>query len=176
MKRIVFLLLLLSVVSASAQFMNQRRGRGIRQSPMPNQNQPQEFVFNPEKAIGIVIYDVERAAKKIGLKNKKKDEYKQFSTLLTKFNKDMRDLARINSFTFSQEKQNVESSHKLSMESRDFSLLEKAYKQASEKFKPIVDQVKEKEKKLDTSFKTFLSKKQMTKWGKYKQKQKTKRP
>lgn len=173
MKKLLFLFFFLSAVSVFAQFRNP--GRGIRQAPAPNQNQAAPFEFNPEKAIGITVYDIERAAKKIGLK-KSKDEFKTFKNTLYKFNKEIKGLTRINSFTFSQVKQNVESAQKLATESRDYTILTNAYKEASTTFKPIVDVVVEKEKKLDASLKAFLSKKQFAKWEKYKRKQKTKRP
>lgn len=173
MKKFLIIALVFISIDATAQFRNP--GRGIRQSQTPNQNQPPEFKFHPKKAIGIVIYDVDKAAKKIGLK-KSKPEFKTFKSTLVKFNKELNGLARINSFTFQQVKQNVEASHKLATESRDYSILTNAYKEASDTFKPIVDIVKEKEKSLDATLKSFLNKKQLAKWEKYKRKQKTKRP
>lgn len=178
MKKVVLLLLVLMSITASAQFMNPRmnqRGRGIRQAPMPNQNQKQKFEFNPARNIGITIYDVEQAAKKIKLKKSKK-EFVAFKNTLTKFNKDLNDIKRINTFTFAQQKNNVESSYKLANESRDATLLTAAFKQASEAFAPIVKQVEAKEKALDEALQAILSAKQMERWKKYKRKQKTKRP
>ncbi len=172
MKRLFILFLVLSSLSATAQFRNP--GRGIRQSPTPNQGQPRKYEFNPEKSIGLTIYKIDKAAKKIGLKESK-PEYKSFKNIIYRFNRDVRDLSRINTFTFSKMKQEVESAHKLSVDSRDFTLLKAALKTASDTFKPIVEQLKEKEKALDEKLKPILSKKQFKKWEKYKLKQKTKR-
>lgn len=171
MKKLIFLLLIFVGFSTYAQF--RQPGRGIRQSQDPNQVQAAPFEFNPQKVIGITTYDVERAAKKIGLSGNK-PEFKSFKDTILKFNKDIKDLSRINSFTFTQVKNNVESAQKLATESRDFSILQNAYKEASETFEPIVKIVTDKEKSLDESLKSFLSKKQFDKWLKYKAKQKTK--
>lgn len=170
MKKLLFALLFLSGISVFAQF--RQPGRGVRQAP-PSQNQ-QVFDFNPEKAIGLITYNVEKTAKKVGVK-KNKDSYNKFVNALSKFNKEVTDLKRINSFTFNQEKENVESSHKLTMESRDFSVLQKAYQRASETFKPIVKELEIKEKALDSVMVGLLSKKQLKKFKKYTETLKRKR-
>lgn len=172
MKNLFILFFVLTSLSANAQFRNP--GRGIRQSPQPNQNQPREYEFSPEKAIGITVYNIPKAAKKIGLKESK-PEYQKFKNIIYRFNKDIKGLSRINTFTFSKIKQEVESAQKLSLEARDFTTFKNALRKASDTFKPIVDQVKEKEKSLDEKLKPILSKKQFKKWEKYKQRQKTKR-
>lgn len=173
MKKYTLLILLFIGLNSTAQFMNP--GRGIRQSPTPNeQNQQNPLLFNAEKAIGVTYYDVEKTAKKIGIK-KNSDSFKKLKDTLVKFNKEIKDISRINSFTFSQAKIKVESAQKLATESRDFTILKSAYKEVSEDFKPIVEEVEKKEKKLDSFFKNLLTKKQFDKWEKYKLKLKTQR-
>ena len=173
MKNYTLIILLLLGFKVSAQFMNP--GRGIRQSPTPNeQNQQNPIAFNAEKAIGITYYDVNKTAKKLGIK-KNSETFKKLNDTLVKFNKDIKDISRINSFTFSQAKIKVEGAQKLATESRDFTILKTAYKEISEDFKPIVEEVEKKEKNLDSFFKMFLTKKQFIKWEKYKLKLKTQR-
>ena len=175
MRKFTFLVFLLAGLSVAAQFRNP--GRGIRQAPNRNQqNNTQPFPeFSPERAIGITYYNPEKAAKKIKLK-KSKDEFGTFKKMILKFNKDVKDIARINSFMFLEAKQKVDGAQKLATESRDYTLLRTAFKEVGETFKPIVDIITEKEKKLDSLVKPLLNDKQFKKWKKYKENQKTKRP
>ena len=63
----------------------------------------------------------------------------------------------------------MESAQKESMKSRDFSALQKANKEVTESFKPIIKVIDDKEKKLDDVLKGILSEKQFKKWTKYRE-------
>ena len=126
------------------------------------QNQPN---FNVEKAVGLTIYDLERVTKKVGIKESA-DNYKKVISIFNKFNKEQREVLRINSFSFSQAKIKIEAAQKSVMENRDYSVLEKAYKEVSEGFKPVSEGIKAREKALDESLKPVLSAKQFKKWKK----------
>lgn len=171
MKKLVVFILLLFEISVYAQF--RRPGRGIYQSQTPQQN---EFSFSPEQAIGVVYYDVKKTTKKIDLKNRKKSKkaFEVFTKSLSKFNKDMKDLVRIYGFILNQQKQQVESARELAVESRDVKIYQDALKQASEAFKPIVEEIKEKEKAMDSVIKPLMTEDQFKSWVKFREKQKKK--
>lgn len=175
MKAVIFSLLFFVSISSFAQFMNPRGGmnqRGRMGQPQMRNPQPQKPpAFDGKKAIGIVNYDPEKTAKKISLKKSGK-KFDSFKKIIVKFNKEINDVARINSFTFSEAKVKIESAQKLASESRDYSVLQNTYKEVSDLFKPIVNEVNRKEEELDNSLKPLLSEKQFKKWKKYKQKRK----
>ena len=63
----------------------------------------------------------------------------------------------------------MEAGQKETIKSRDYSALQKANKEVTESFKPIIKVIEDKEKKLDLDLKEFLSEKQQKKWVKYKE-------
>tara|TARA_R110002074_G_scaffold293514_8_gene465221 strand:+ start:299 stop:820 length:522 start_codon:yes stop_codon:yes gene_type:complete len=167
----LFTLLILFSLSAESQMMN-RRQRIVDRPPMtPDQQKLPEF--NVEKTVGMTFYNIEKLTKKVGVK-KSSDTYKQVASIIKFFNKDMSQVKRINSFLMSEGKTKVELAQKETFESRDYSVLEKAYKEVSVSFEPIVKVVLEKEKDLDKKLEKILSEKQIKKWKKYKKKLKTK--
>ncbi len=169
-RNIIILALVLFSISAEAQY--NRRQRVLERAP--SQAQAQKFPeFRPEKAIGISIYDLEKVTKKIRLK-KSADNYKKVMTVFNDFHKEINQIKRINSFTFVQAKEKISIAQKSTLESRDFSELQAAYKDVSKTFEPIVKIVEEKEKGLDESLEKLLSKKQFKKWVAYKKKVKRK--
>ena len=171
-KKIVLLLILSFAFTAHAQFRNgQRNGqRQQRQGPMtPSAQKAPKPNFKVEKYIGIVIYDVKKAAKKSSIKLSSK-EGKEFSKILTKYNKDIKDIKRINSFLLRNTKEMVENYQKKAMKSGDFSNQVKIQKQMNESLKPIGNAIKEEDKKLDKKMTVLLSEKQYKKWIKYNKK------
>ena len=73
-----------------------------------------------------------------------------------------------NTFLFSEGKSKMEAAQKEAMKNRDFSALQKANKEVTESFKPIIKVIEEKEEKLDTDIEKVLTDKQQKKWVKYK--------
>ena len=63
----------------------------------------------------------------------------------------------------------MEAAQKETIKSRDFTALQKANKEVTESFKPIIKVIEDKEKKLDLELKEVLTGKQQKKWIKYKE-------
>jgi hypothetical protein len=177
MKKSIFLIvfIFLSLVLEAQQVLP--NGQRLRQRVVdrtPGTTTAQKLPeFNVERAVGLTIYEIDRILKKISLKSSD-ENYKKVVTVYNKFNKDQREVLRINGFTFSQAKTKIESAQSEVLKNRDYSVLEKAYKEVSEGFKPISEQIKEREKKLDEDLKPLLSDKQFKKWKKLQDKIKRK--
>lgn len=167
MKKYIFLLFVFTSFIAQSQFGGMRNQRQ-RQLPQ-TQRTPPEPNFKIERYIGIVIYDVEKAAKKSGVKLKSK-EGKVFSSALTKYNKEIKDIRRINSFTLKSTKEKVESYQKVAQQTGDYSNQLMVQKEMGEKLKPIVETLKVEDMKLVKILKENLSEKQYNKWLKYSRK------
>jgi len=175
-KSFILIAFVLVSLAVEAQFLpnGQRFRQRTDADRMSAANTRQRDVeFKVERVVGLTIYEIEKVTKKIGLK-KSADNYKKVVSTFKKFNKEQKEVSRINSFTFSQVKTKVESARKKAMEVRDFSILQEAYKEISEELKPVTDGVTVKEKELDESLKTLLSAKQFKKWVKLKEKIKKK--
>ena len=170
-KKLFILGFVLFTLAAEAQMVN-RRQRVLDRTPGTTtaEKLPE---FNVEKAIGLTIYDIERVTKRIGLKTSS-EQYAKVVSVFNKFNKDQREVLRINSFSFSQAKTKIENAQSDVLKNRDYSVLEQAYKEVSDGFKPISEQVKEREKTLDNDLKPLLSEKEFKKWKKLQDKIKQK--
>lgn len=175
-KGILVSLFLLSFLAIEAQQVlpngQRMRQRVVDRTPGTTsaQRNPE---FNVERAIGLTIYDIERVAKKVGVK-KSKDNYKKLEKIFKDFNKEMNQVKRINGFLLSQAKTKVEAAQTQVLETREYSILEKTYKEVSEGFKPITAEIKSQEEKLDKKLKEVLSEKQFKKWKKLQNKMKRK--
>ncbi len=162
-KHIVFILLFLFSVTINAQFNRQRI-----QPRTPVVSQQQRFPeVDVEKAVGMIFYDPEKVLKKIGVKKSSKN-FSLIVSILKKFNRDLNQVKRINSFLFSEGKSKIEFARKESAKSGDFSIIRNATKDVTTMFEPIVEVVKEKEKNLDLELEKILSSKELNKWNKYK--------
>ncbi|WP_298779403.1 hypothetical protein [uncultured Polaribacter sp.] len=167
MKKIIFLFILFLSFVAQAQFNNQRQQRVSQQSqvqqkaPKPN--------FDVKKYLRIIVYDIEKYAKKSKVKLSS-EKGKQFSKILTNYNREIKDISRINSFTFRETKNMVESFQKSAMKTGDFSGQIEVQKKMIENLKPVAETIKEEDKKLNKAIKSLLSEKQYKKWIKYNRK------
>ena len=162
-RHIVFILLFLFSVTINAQFNRQRI-----QPRTPVVSQQQRFPeVDVEKAVGMIFYDSEKVLKKIGVKKSSKN-FNLIISILKKFNRDLNQIKRINSFLFSEGKSKIEFARKESAKSGDFSIIRNATKDVTTMFEPIVEVVKEKEKNLDLELEKILSSKELNKWNKYK--------
>jgi hypothetical protein len=171
MKKIILLILIFNAFTAKAQFgAGQMNGQRQSQRDMTQtQQKPPEPNFEVEKYLGIVVYDIEKAAKKSGIKLTS-PEGKQFSKILTDYNKDIKGITRINSFLLRSTKEMIENYQKSIMQSRDYSRQTEIMKQMNQNLEPISKTLKEEDKKLDASIKNLLSEKQYNKWIKYNKK------
>lgn len=162
-KNLYFLFLFISLISYG-QYGNQRSQRQRqmtqtpREAPKPN--------FEVKKYIGIIVYDIPKTAKKSSIKLSSK-QGKQFSKIITDYNKSTQDITRINTFVLRSTKEMLESFHKKALKSGDFSNQPKVYKKMVENLKPISEIIKKEDKELDKKIKALLSKKQYKKWIKY---------
>lgn len=162
-RSIVFILFFIFSVSIEAQFNRQRM-----QPRTPAVSQQQRFPeVNVEKAVGMIFYDSEKVLKKIGVKKSSKN-FDLITSILKKFNREQNQVKRINSFLFSEGKSKIEFARKESVKLGDFSIIRNATKEVTTLFEPIVEVIKEKEKKLDLEFEKILSSKEFSKWNKYK--------
>jgi len=170
MKKNILLFLLLISLSVSAQYEDSQRRRNLERRQV-NRQPLEKPKFKTEKYLGIIIYDGKKVAKKTGVK-KKSEKGKKLLTIISEFNKSLKEMIRINSFTFLEMKEYVEKSQEKAQESGDFSIMRDVQKTINERFKPFSNDFKEKEEKLDVSLKELLSEKEFKKWEKYKKKAK----
>jgi hypothetical protein len=169
MKKIILVLILFSAFAAEAQYGygNQQRSRQNRM--METQEKAPEPNFEIEKYLGIVVYDIEKAAKKSSIKLSS-TEGKIFSKTLTKYNKDVKDITRINSFLLRSTKEMVENFQKNASKTGDFSNRTEVLKTMNDNLEPLGNTLKIEDKKLDATMKSILSAKQYKKWIKYNKK------
>lgn len=171
MKKLLLLLILGCAFTAEAQYGNgyvnsQRRRQNEmfqmhEKAPEPN--------FEIEKYLGIVVYDIEKAAKKSKVKLSSKEGI-LFSKTLKEYNKDVKDITRINSFLLRSTKENVENYQKNAAKTGDFSNRNEVVKTMNETLEPINNTLKIEDKKLDAALKSILSEKQYKKWIVYNRK------
>ena len=176
MKKIIILCIGLISYSSFSQFGN--RNQGNRQNQRQNQRQRQmtqtpreapEFKYEIEKYLGIVIYDIERAAKKSKIK-RSSTKGKKFSSILTAYNKEIKAIRRINSFTLRSTKEMVESFQKNSQKTGDATGQRRVQETMRASLKPITDILETKDLVLDKKIRELLSAKQYKKWIKYNRK------
>ena len=163
MKKIIFLCILFISTTLQAQFGN-RQNQRQRQYPQAQESRKPKFDAN--KYVGFINYDVEKAAKKSGIK-KSSEVGKKFVNLLKAYNKKTNQIERINSFTLKSMKELVESTQKKVMDGGDPSTLQSVQKTVQESFRPIVKTLKEEREKLNKTLEALLSKKQFKKWQKF---------
>ena len=169
MKNIIYLFVILFALNIQAQLGNRGGLRGNR-NPIPQQQTtPKAPEFEVEKYVGFIEYDIEKAAKKTGI-NLTSNKGKKFASLLGRYNRDTRDINRINSFTLRNTKEMVESFQQKAIETGDLSNQQKVQKTMVENLKPIVETIKDEDNKLDIKIKPLLSEKQYKKWVKYNKK------
>ncbi|KGL62417.1 hypothetical protein [Polaribacter sp. Hel1_85] len=172
MKKYILLIILFCGFTAQAQY-GYGNGTRQRQRQMPQaQQEAPEPDFPIEKYLGIVNYDIKKAAKKTSIKLSSKKGI-EFSKILTTYNKDIKDIIRINSFLIRSTKDMVDNFQKLAMKSGDFSNQTKVQKKMVENLKPISLTLKEEDVKLYAAMKELLSEKQYKKWLKYNKKRHT---
>lgn len=169
MKNIIYVFTILFAINVQAQLGNRGGLRGNR-NPIPQpQTKPKAPEFKVEKYVGFIEYDIEKAAKKTGI-DLTSNKGKKFASLLGRYNRDGRDIKRINSFTLRNTKEMVESFQQKAIETGDLSNQQKVQKTMVENLKPIVETIKIEDKKLDDKIFALLSDKQYKKWIKYNKK------
>ena len=167
-KHVLFVFLFFSTFYAEAQYnsqFNRRQGMRTRQ-PQQAQQQPRAPKINMEKAVGLIFYNIEKITKKIGVK-KSSDAYLKVSSILNSYNKELKQIKRINTFLFSEGRAKMEASQKEAIKSRDATAFRIANKEVAESFKPIIGIIEKKDKELNLSLEKILSSKQLKKWKKY---------
>jgi len=137
------------------------------------QDNPSSVEIDVEKAVGMFFYDSEKVLKKIGVK-KSSDNFNLVAAILKKFNRELNQIRRINSFLFSEGKAKIDYARKESVKSGDFNIIRNATKEVTTMFDPIIEVVKESEKNLDLELEKILSSKELNKWLKYKRNMKKK--
>lgn len=166
MKKLFILFIVLFTTISQAQMRNSmQRQRQMNQTTQ----KPPDPDFKIEKYVGIVIYDVKKAAKKSGVKLSS-DTGKKFSKALLEYNKRIKDIKRINSFVLRSTKDLIDNFQKKAMKTRDFSNQQKVAKQMNENLKPLSETLKEEDLAFDKNLKNLLSTKQYKKWIKYNKK------
>ncbi|WP_397444876.1 hypothetical protein [Polaribacter sp. R77954] len=167
MKKYIFLLFVLTNFLAHSQFGGMRNQRQ-RQMPQTPREAPKPN-YQVEKYLGIVVYDIEKAMKKSGVKTSS-DVGKQFSSTLKKYNSKIRDIRRINSFTLKSTKEMVENFQVTVQKTGDYSDKTKIDKIMVDNLKPISETLKTEDIALDKKIRSLLSDKQYKKWIKYNKK------
>jgi hypothetical protein len=167
-KHIFFIFLFFSTFFAEAQYNSQfnRRQNMRSRQPMATQK-PRAPKINVEKAVGLIFYNIEKVSKKIGIKETS-DTYLKVFSILNSYNKELKQIKRINTFLFSEGKSKMEAAQKEAIENRDPTPLRLANKEVTKTFKPIIGIIEEKDEKLNLELEGILSAKQLKKWKKYK--------
>ncbi|MFT6869456.1 MAG: hypothetical protein ACJAYY_002967 [Paraglaciecola sp.] len=172
MKKIIILFIVLISYSSYSQFGNRNQGnrQNQRQQQIPQTpREPPEFKYEIEKYLGIVIYDIEKAAKKSKIK-RSSAEGKKFSTTLISYNKEIKAIRRINSFTLRSTKEMIENFEKNRQKTGDASGQKKIQETMMASLKPITKILKTKDLLLDKKIRALLSSKQYKKWINYNKK------
>jgi hypothetical protein len=166
-KQFLFIFLFFSAFFAEAQYNSQFNRRQSMQPRQPRAvQQPRAPKIDVEKAVGLVFYNIEKVTKKTGIK-KSSNTYLKVSTILNSYNKELKQIKRINTFLFSEGKSKMEAAQKETIKNRDYTALQIANKEVTESFKPIISTIEEKKKKLNLKLEEILSEKQLKKWKKY---------
>ena len=169
MKKLIFLLTLITFSNLKAQMMNggmqNQRQRQMMQTP----EKAPEPKFDVELYLGIVVYNIEKTANKISIELTS-DEGKSFLDILTNYNNKINQIKRINSFTLNNSKELVENFQKNVIKARDFSNQVEVQKKLAADLKPISETLKTEDQKLDAYIKKLLSEKQYQKWIKFNKK------
>lgn len=165
MKKIILLFIIAFTTISYSQMRNGQRQRQM----FPSEEKAPDPDFKIKKYLRIVSYDINKAAKKSGVKLSS-EKGKSFGKLLKKYNRDINDITRINSFLLKSTKDLVDNFQKNAMESGDYSEQPKVIKKMAENLKPISETLIKEDKKLDASMKDLLSEKQYKKWIKYNKK------
>ena len=148
-KQVLFIFLFFSVFFAEAQYNSQFNRRQSMQPRQPRAaQQPRAPKIDVEKAVGLIFYNIEKVTKKTGIK-KSSDTYPKFSSILNSYNKELKQIKRINTFLFSEGKSKMEAAQKEAIKNRDYTALQIANKEVTESFKPIISTIEEKNKKLN---------------------------
>jgi hypothetical protein len=142
--------------------LQNQRQRQMTQTP---QKAP-EPNFDVEQYLGIVVYDIEKTAKKSSVKLTS-EEGKKFSKILTDYNNKIKQITRINSFTLNSSKEMVENFQKAVIKNGDYSNQVEVQKKLAEDLKPISETLKGEDQKLDAEIKQIISEKQYEKWLKF---------
>lgn len=169
MKKLVILIILFCAVTAHAQYGYGNSQSNRQNQMMQTQQKAPEPDFNIERYIGIVNYDIEKAAKKSSIKLSS-TEGKEFSKALTEYNKDIKDITRINSFVLKSTKDLVDNFQKTVIATGDNSSQKKVMTTMGENLKPLSETIKKEDLLLDKKLKNLLSEKQYKKWLKYNKK------
>lgn len=169
MKKLLFCLILGFGFAAQAQYGYGNGQMQRQRQPIQAPQEPPEPNFKVKEFIGIIVYDIEKATKKTGVKKASK-KGKEFSKILIEYNKETKDITRINSFLLRSTKEMVESFQKSAMKNRDYSDQARVQKEMISRLKPIGEAIKEEDKKLNTAIKNLLTEKQYKKWIKYNRK------
>ncbi len=166
-KHIFFIFLFFSTFFAEAQYNSQfnRRQNMRSRQPMATQK-PRAPKINVEKAVGLIFYNIEKVSKKIGIKETS-DTYLKVFSILNSYNKELKQIKRINTFLFSEGRAKMEAAQKEAIKSRDATAFRLANKEVAESFKTIIGIIEKKDKELNLSLEKILSSKQLKKWKKY---------
>lgn len=169
MKKYLIVLTLLTSFLANSQLNRGGMRNGRQRQMIQNPRKAPEPNFQVEKYLGIVIYDIEKAAKKSSIKLSS-EEGKKFSSLLKKYNREIKDIRRINSFTLKSTKEMMENFQKNAQKNGDFSDRTKVQQTMVKNLTPISEALRVKDRVFDKSIKELLSEKQYKKWLKFNRK------
>lgn len=166
MKKIILCVTLISVTLVHGQL------RQNRNSSFPNTNTAAVNTpkFVPEKLAGLLIYDLKKTTKKIGVKAKKGNG-SDVVKAVEKYNKAIKDLTRINTMSFKELTTLYETTRKIVTETRDMSLMRNFQKRVGEVVNPIKKQAELEQDKLDAALGKLLNEKQMKNWKSYAEKE-----
>ena len=166
MRNLLSVVLFFICFSVFGQFNNGGVGRDRSVGRIPNTNQGvPKSTFDPYKIVGLVQFDVDKLNKKSKIKDKKVK--KKFLASISKYNKSVNDLSRINSFTLNEIKKTFDAKREAGYESKDFSDLAKYQKVMTKQFRPISKESNKVDSILMSETKSILSKKDFKRWVKY---------
>jgi hypothetical protein len=161
MKKVIFLVVIFCSISLSAQLRNRNNGY-----PNTNSRDVNAPKFKPAELAGLLEYDVKKACKKSGVKQQS-DLGKKVTAAIEKYNKSIRDIKRINTFSLNDLKASYDAAVKMVEKTKDISNMSGVRKKMRVVIDPIRKETSKKDSILNVDLKALLSKKQLKKWVKY---------
>ena len=157
-----FILLIILVFSLSATAQRRQGSRGISNRLLTNTNSSKPPEFKPNEVAGLIIYDLKKVSIKEG-----SAEGKKATKAIRTYNKSIRDLERINTFSLNELKVVYNTAIKEIIDNRDYSKMTAAQKYIKTVLDPIKSESFKKDSILNVQLKEILSKKQLKKWVKF---------
>ena len=166
-KSIIYVVLLFSNLTLSAQRPNQNggQGQGQRQGQGQGQGERTAPTFDAENAVGIIKYKEKQVIKKMHLKSD--DKKKEVNQLFSDYNKTIENIKTANAEKFAAIETNVSEGQKYAKANKDREAMHNVRKYANEKLTPIRREVSNTVKELNSNLEQMVSESEFRDWMKF---------